>query len=335
MTRLLSPAVLLGVLATACSIEAVTRPSPPPVDWQSFEARTSLPAAATTATAKERAATDDYLKALASPGFAALGRVLDEDAHFTFAGFKDVHGRDNVIRLHQALLGGFVSRTFVPSRVLLTDSSQILEWTMSGIHEDTRKPITIKGLTLLWTKDDGTISNVHLYFDQALAYAQIGVGPKALLSLAPPRPAMEPRQEIEQTRNSAETANVAVVRALLDALENKNEAAYVAEMADDVEVTTLASARPERGKTEARGYMKAMHKAIAQLDTSIDNIWGIGPLVVVEYHIVGEQRGPIGWIPVQRDRLLKMFVVDVVELQGGKIARLWRYDNPAQILTVP
>ena len=288
-----------------------------------------------TATAKERAATDAYLKALASPGFTDLGRILDEDAHFTFAGFKDVHGRDKVIRSHQALLGGFVSRTFVLSRVFLTDSSQIVEWTMSGTHEASRKPVTIKGLALLWTKDDGTISNVHLYFDQALANAQVGAGPKALLGLAPPQLPSGPRQEVEQTLNPEETANVAVVRALLDALENKNEAAYLAAMADDVEVTTLASTSPVRGKIEVRGTLKAMHKAIAQLDTSIDNIWGVGPFVVVEYHIVGEQRGPIGWIPAPKDSLLKMFVVDVVELQGGKIARLWRYDNPSQILAVP
>jgi ketosteroid isomerase-like protein len=206
---------------------------------------------------------------------------------------------------------------------------------MSGTHEAIRKPVTIKGLALLWTKDDGSISNVHLYFDEALANAQIGVGPKELLGQTPPRPPSGPRQEIEQTRSPEETANVAVVRALLDALENKNEAAYLAAMADDVEVTTLASARPAQGKTEARGYMKAMHKAVAQLDTSIDNIWGIGAFVVVEYHIVGEQRGPIGWIPAQKGNLLKMFVVDVAELQGRKIARLWRYDNPAQILAVP
>ena len=75
-----------------------------------------------------------------------------------------------------------------------------------------------------------------------------------------------------------------------------------------------------------------MNKSIANLDSSIDDIWGIGDFVVVEYHIVGEQKGPIGKIPAQKDNLLKMFDVDVVELKDHKISHIWRYDNPAQLL---
>jgi hypothetical protein len=30
-----------------------------------------------------------------------------------------------------------------------------------------------------------------------------------------------------------------------------------------------------------------------------------------------------------------MFVVDVAEVHDGKIARVWRYDNPTQILSSP
>ncbi|AKU96426.1 hypothetical protein AKJ09_03090 [Labilithrix luteola] len=335
MLRALLSAMLATVLA-GCSSEVVTRPAPPPVNWASLEARPAPPdAGMSTATSRERAAADGYLKALASPNFSELGRVLDEDAHFAFAGYKDVHGRDNTLRVHQALLGGYSSRSFVASRVFLTAEAQIVEWTMSGEHTSSHKPVVLKGLALLWTKDDGSISNVHLYFDEALAKAQIGVGPKALQNLPPPELPSGARQEIEQARTAEESANVAVVRDALDALESKNEPAYVATMADDVELTTLESAKPARGKAEARGYVKAMHKAIAQLDTSVDNVWGVGPFVVVEYHIVGEQRGPIGFVPAQKDNLLKMYVVDVVELQGGKISRLARYDNPAQILVAP
>ncbi len=104
-------------------------------------------------------------------------------------------------------------------------------------------------------------------------------------------------------------------------------------MTDDVETLGLESPRPAHGKADARAYMKAMHKAIGRLDTQIDNISGIGSYVVVEYHIVGEQRGPIGWVPAQKDTLLKMYIVDVVELTGGKISRIARYDNPMQILS--
>ncbi len=326
---------LVGLVGPACSSETVARPPAPPVNWASLELRPPPDAGKPSATDKERGATDAYTKALGSPGFAELGRLLDEDAHFAFAGFKDVHGRDNVVKAHEALLGTLDARTFVASRVLLTDSAQLVEWTMTGMHKTAHKPVTFKGLTLLWTKDDGSISDVHLYFDDALLKAQAGVGPKGLASPPPPAMPSGEHQVIEQTRSPVESANVKVVRASLEALENKDEPAYVATMTDDVEIATLESAAPLRGKPEARSYLKAINKAIGQLDTSVDNVWGVGSFVVVEYHVVGEQRGAIGWVPAQKDNLLKMFVVDVVEMKAGKIARVWRYDNPAQILPSP
>jgi ketosteroid isomerase-like protein len=321
-----------------CASETVMRPPPPPVDWASLEARSPSPdTGPPTATAKERAAAHAYLEALASPNGAALAGVLDEDAHFAFAGLKDVFGRDNVVRAHQILLGTFEPRSFVASRLLITHDSQIIEWVMAGVHTSTHKRVAFKGLSLLWTKDDGAISNVRLYFDELAVSAQTGIGPKALR--ASPRASEQvgvaqaaSYEEVDQTRSPEESANVTAVRALLDAFENANADAYAGAMTDDVEVTSLASAEPLRGKAAARAYVKAMHKSIAELDVSIDNVWGVGPFVVVEYHIVGEQRGPLGVVPAQKDNLFKMYVVDVVRLREGKMAQIQRYDNPAQIL---
>ena len=339
MRRALTPALFIGFVgfvAAACSSELVARPPPPPVNWRSLEVRPPPPdAGPTSATRKERAAGDAYLKALESPGFAALGRLLDEDVHFAFAGSKDVHGRENAVHMHDVLLGAFDARTFVTTRGLLTDSAQVIEWTMTGVHRASHKRVALRGLTLLSTKDDGSLVDVHVYFDEALVNAQLGVGPRGLVELPPPPAPTAAPQEVQQVHSPEESANAAVVRDSLEAFENKAALAYLATMSEDVEVTTLEAAKPARGKTDALAYFKAMHKAIAQLDTGIDNIWGIGSFVVVEYHIVGEQRGPLGFIPAQKDNLFKMFVVDVVELQGGKIARVWRFDNPRQILLAP
>jgi ketosteroid isomerase-like protein len=331
-----SVVVAVIALAGACTSETVPRPTNPYVDRASLDAPPAADAGgAVKATAKERALTRIYLEALRMPSFADLGRLLHDHVHFAFAGFHDVHGRDNVLRVHGVLLGGLEGRSFVARRVLVTDDSQIVEWTMTATHKETKRPVALKGVTLLWTTDDGSIRDYHLYFDEALLAAQIGTGPKQLQSLPPPQVASGEPETVEQTHLPEEAANVAVVRASLEALENRDETAYAAAMIDDVEITTLEAPKPARGRAEARAYFKAIHKSIAQLDTSTDNAWGIGPYVVIEYHIVGEQRGSIGWVPIQKDNLLKMFVVDVAELQGGKIARLWRYENPTQILATP
>jgi len=319
-----------------CASETVTRPPPPPVDWASLEQRPPPPdAGPPTATAKERGATQAYLAALASPDFATLAGVLDEDAHFSFAGFKDVFGRNNVARAHKALFDAYESRNFVANRVLMTDSSQVVEWIMTGVHKTTKKDVAFRGLSLLWTKDDGEISNVRLYFDEFAASAQVGFGPKALRALPRALASSEPREEVDQKGSAEESANVAIVRSALDAFESGNANAYADAMADDVEVTTLESAEPVRGKAQARAHVKAMHKSVAELDVVMDNAWGIGPFVVAEYHMVGEQRGPIGVVPAQKDNLFKMYIVDVIEFREGKIAKIRRYDNPAQILATP
>jgi ketosteroid isomerase-like protein len=332
------------VLGAACtSEETVPRPPAPPVNWNAAR-RSSADAGPVRATDRERAAAGAYTKALLSAGFAQLGPVLDEDAHFAFEGMKDAHGREKVVEAHRGLFGAFDQRSVVNTRVWITDSAQALEWTMTGVQARdwmgvpaSNKAVTIKGLTLLWTNDDGSITDVHVSFDEAVVKAQLGAGPKELAGLpAPESPAAgAATQELEQERTDAESANVLDVRASLSALEKGDEAEYLATMTDDVEVNVPERAQPARGKEEARAYYKAIRKEIGELDTSIDNAWGVKNFVIVEYFIVGEQAAAIGWVQPQRERLIKLAVVDVVEMRDGKIARVWRYDDPAQILTAP
>jgi ketosteroid isomerase-like protein len=330
----------MALLAVACSSEMVTQPPPPPVDWRSFQLRAVPDAGSSGPTARERAVAEAYAGALAAPGLQKLGPQLDEDVHFAFPGKDDAHGRESVVRAHDLLFGAFDRRAVATTRVWRTANAQSVEWAMTGVHarewmgvSPTEKPVAFKGVTLLWTKDDGSITDVHVYFDVAIVRAQLGAGPKGLLR--PPAPPPAPKetaepQVFEQTGSPDEKNNVAVVRTAFDALENHDLAAYLAAMTDDIEVHTLEQAQPMRGKDDLRAYFAAMHRAIGQLDTTIDNAWGIAGFAVVEYDIAGEQLGPIGWI-VQRDKVIRLHVVDVVELRESKIARVWRYDNPGEI----
>ena len=340
---------LTAMLLTSCSSETVEQPPPAPVNWQSLLAHAAYDAGPNAPTANERAVAEAYAAALASPGFAPLGSHLDDDAHFSFPGLDDAHGRDPIVYAHEVLLGAFDHRNVTTSRVLRTSSEQTVEWTMTGVHERpwmdiaaTHKPVTINGLALLWTKDDGSITDVHLYFDVAVVKAQLGIGPKELLNLTKHTSLASGDSTpsvaslvVEQVGLADEKFNVALARASLDALENNNRAAYEATMSDNVEIHTLERAQPWRGKADANAYFKAMHKAIGQLDTTLTDAWGIGPFAVLEYTIAGEQLGPIGWIPAQRDKAVRFHIVDVVEVAGEKIARVWRYDNPAEVVARP
>jgi hypothetical protein len=327
------------LVAGGCSGETVAKPPPAPVNWQSFT-HSATDAGVTTPGAKLSALAQQYCDALGSSGFALLGPLLNEDAHFSFPGpgLDDVHGPNAVVQAHATLFGSFDQRRFVPSRVLRTPSEQTVEWTMSGVQARdwmgaaaAHKPVVIQGATLLWTKDDGTVTDIHVYLDVAVVKAQVGEGPRELQGLPPPAMPSGPPQVVEG--GALATDNAATVRTALNALENITESAYVDTMADDVEVHTLDRAEPARGREEQRAYFKAMHKALAQLDTTIDNSFSVGAYAIVEYSITGEQLAPIGWVPLQRDRVVKLNVVDVAEVQNAKIARVWRYDNPSEMAT--
>ncbi|MGD0675317.1 MAG: nuclear transport factor 2 family protein [Polyangiaceae bacterium] len=336
-------------LMGGCSSENMGPPPAPPVNWHSFEVGSTRDAGPPGPTAREQAVAESYVEALDSVGFAQLGTHLDDDARFAFPGLDDVHGREPIVRAHDSILGAFDARKVIATRIWRTSSEQTVEWSMTATHArdwmgvaPTHKAVTFKGLSLLWTKDDGTISDVHLYFDVAAVKAQLGVGPKGLIlglqpdggatSASPPVEAAAGPAIFEQTGSTAEASNVAAVRASLDALEGNDETAYLQAFADDAEVRTAGRAQPMRGKGDLRAFFKAMHKAIGQLDTTVTDSWGVGTYVVLEYTVAGEELGPIGWLPFEHDKAIRIHVVDVVEVQAGKMKRVWRYDNPSEIV---
>lgn len=258
---------------------------------------------------------------------------------FEYPGMPDGRGRPGVVQSHQTLFGPFDRRVVTMTRLLRSDSAQAIEWTMAGVQTKewmgaaaTNRPVSFKGLTLLFTNDDGTISDIHVYFDAAVVKAQLGVGPKELAGLAPTPAPTSAAQVVEAIHSPDEARNVVVGRSALDALENRDEAGYVATMTDDVVVETLERAQPMRGRDDERAYFKAIHRAIGQLDTTLDNAFGVTQYAVIEYFVAGEQLGALGWVPAQHDKVVRLQVVDVEELHDGKIAHVWRYDNPGQIV---
>jgi hypothetical protein len=327
---------IFSVLA-ACTASTSSSPPPAPVDWRAFDAKPDAGAAPKVATAKERAVAEAYAAGLASQGFASLGPLLDDDIRLTFPGMDDAHGKGAAIHAHDVLFGAFDPRAVATTRVFRTDSAQAVEWVLSGTQVKDwmsvpakHKPVVIKGLSLIWTKDDGTITEVHVFFDVAVVKAQLGVGPKELVALPLPQFPSGPPQVFEQSGSEAEKAAVTVARAAIDALEGNDESAYVDTKTDDIEYYTLEQAQPERGKEASRAYFKAMRKAVGQLDTTIDNSWGVANYAVLEYSIAGEQLGPIGWIPARRDQVVRLNVAQVNEVRDGKVSRIWRYDNPLE-----
>jgi hypothetical protein len=346
-----SACVALGVLGACSGDQTVAAPPKAPIG--SLDPIPTAPdAGADALTAKERALPELYAKALASASdagspFAQIVPLLNPElVQFQSPGMRAAHEPSGVVDAHGALFGAFDDRKVALTRVWSTAGEQSLEWTMTGTHArewkgiaPTKKPVAFKGITLIWTKDDGSIVDIHVYFDVALVKAQLtGTGPKELVAATAPAAPTGAAQVFEQMQNGAIPENkgkVDAVRSWLDALENHNEAAYAAAMTDDIEINTLERAQPVKGNADAKAYYKTMHRSIRQLDTSILNAWGVGDFAIVEYEIGGEQVGPIAWITSQRDEVIRWQIVDICQIQNGKVARVWRYDNPLQLVVPP
>jgi predicted ester cyclase len=341
---------LAVIVLAACASESIGPPPAPPVNWESFRARAGVDAGADALTARERDVAVRYATALAAPDLAPLAAELEDDAHFTFPGRDDVHGRTAVVHAHDLLIGAFENRHVTTTRIFRTPSEQTVEWTMTGTQSrewmgvaPTNKPVTIRALSLLFTKDDGSVTDVHVYFDVAAVRAQLGVGPKELLAAFAQMP-QAPQvgsdagtapgvEALDQAGSQDEKTNFTMLRGALDALETDNLAAYEGAFADDVRIVTSERAQPA-GKADVASYFKTMRRAIGQLDTTVTDGWGVGSYAVAEYTIAGEQRGAIGWIPAA-EKAIRFHIVDVAAIANGKIVRVWRYENPLEAAPAP
>jgi len=330
MKRLVLLLALLG-----CPSESVDPPPAVPADWKAIN---EPPVAKKGLTISESAIAEAYVVALASPKLSGLVPLFDEISHIAF-GHHDARGRDKVIEVHETLFGAFEQRKVVLTRAWRTDDAQVVEWVLTGVHEHdwmaipaTHKPVVIRGVTFVWTQDVGTVMDAHVYFSIPVVKAELGVGPKELIDYVAslPPPSMTPGTPVDQDKAPAEKQNEKVVRDMLDNFENKREADFMAAYADNVEVETLSHGKTTK-KDDIRSYYRSMHKMIGQLDTTVISEWGVAQYAIVEYHVDGEQLGSIGWIPAQRDRAIRFEIVDICEIRDGKIARVWRYDNPIEI----
>ncbi|HEY1956261.1 MAG TPA: nuclear transport factor 2 family protein [Polyangiaceae bacterium] len=323
-------------LALACS-ESVAPPPKPPVDWASFKRPEPVDAGRARATEKERMVATEYAQAFASDGFRALTPLLGEDAHVTFAQ-KTALGRDKVVQMHQQVFGAFDHRVLTLRRVLFTDSEQAIAWTLTATQAldwegipATHKPIATRGISLVWTKDDGSIGDIHVYFDENVVKAQLGVGPPELQSLPPaPVPSGAPRV-VEQAGTAEEAANVLTLRSTIDALEDNKPAIYLGAFADDVSIDGLERAQPAHGKDAAKAYFETMRKSIGQLDTLAQGGFGAGDWAVLEYSISGVQQAQVDRVPFVHGRAIRLHVVDIAEIHDGKITDVVRYDDPAEV----
>ena len=142
---------------------------------------------------------------------------------------------------------------------------------VDGASRPTHKAVVIKGLTLLWTKDDGSITDVHIYFDVAVAKASSGSDRRSSSRCPAHRQPPGPPQVYEQagtpdektsvrSRGRRSTPSRTTTRRPTSTRRPTTRSLHARARA------ARARARTPRGRTSRR-----CDKSIGQLDTTIDN----------------------------------------------------------------
>jgi predicted ester cyclase len=335
---------------SACGSAAVDQPGPAPVDPRLFQDASARPAAHV-ATAEEigraeRDAITAVMTGLAVDGFAASLPLLDPEGNFSFPGLSEATDRDGAVKVLGDLFGAFSGRKFALGRYWQTPQATIVEWSMTGVQsgewmgiKPAGKPVNIRGVAIFWfdllsmprsaSETKGPITNTHFYFDVGAVMAELGAGPKGVEP-----PAANPTLSTDvftSAGGEVEKHDVAVVNASWDAFESKNEAGYLAPIADDIEVFRLDRASPERGKAERRKFFKWAAGGIGSLSQTPSDAWGVGPYVVEEYSLAGVHSGKLTDAPAS-GHALRLHYLDIDELKDGKIARTWTYGNSMELL---
>jgi predicted ester cyclase len=332
-----SPLVLLVCLA-ACGSAEVEQPGPAPIDprvYQPTVARDAGPQKSPID--RDRDSAEAFGRALAGNDVKALSDLLDPDVDFSFPGMPSATDRPGTLQAMNDLFGAFGTRKLTPSRVWQIGEAAVIEWSLTGAQSGpfmgvspAQKPVSFRGVTLLWFNLNGLINEVHIYFDCGAVLAQLGAAPNPTIQAGPASAPDASPGIVRAGGTPEEKANVAVVNASWDALEAKNEGGYLAPIADDIEVTRLDRAAPERGKEERKKYFRWVVSGVSSLSQTPLNAWGAGNYVIEEYTITGVHSGKLIPSPPS-GHALRLHYVDIDEMQNGKIVRTWVYGNSLEL----
>jgi predicted ester cyclase len=331
------PAFLLTCLS-ACGSAEVEQPAAPPIDLRLYKPATAqAPGSQKSPVERNREAAEAFGRELAKNDTKALSDLLDPDVDFTFPGRSDATDRPGTLKALDELFGAFNNRKLATARLWQIGEAAIVEWAMTGTQSGTfmgasptQKEIGISGVTLLWFNLNGLINEVHVYFDCGAVLAQLGAAPnKAILSGPPVTLAPAPVVTVAGG-TPEEKANVTLVNASWDALEDKSEGGYMAPFADAIEVTRMDRPGVEKGKEERRKFFRWVASGISSLAQTPLNAWGAGPYVIEEYNFTGVHSGQLTSAPPS-GHALRLHYVDIDEMQNGKVVHIWTYGNSLEL----
>ena len=238
-----------------------------------------------------------------------------------------------------AVMGkAFPDLKWVNTRALQRGDVMVVEWVGTGTDtggflddKPTSKKVGWRGVSIYWFDDDGLVKRETNVLDPMTIMGQLGRGDyKGKVRPAATAPST-PTQWVTAKEVPEVQTNLEAVHAFYGLFEKKDDKALAAMMTDDVVHTDLAQPDDVKGKEAVKKELGAWFKAFPDVKMNATHAWAFGDIVVAEVETTGTFKGPLG--PLKPNgKTATTHSVDVIELSGGKIARVTSYTNAREFL---
>jgi uncharacterized protein (TIGR02246 family) len=276
---------------------------------------------------RQVAALNEMVQAVNAGDAARYARLYAPDAVITMPGSGTLAGRAAIEHHERELL-----REFPGARLGFYDVWQkgpvaVVHYAVNG-RTPAGQAMGHEGLLFYRFDPAGLIAEEHRYLDALTPMAQLGaLGPVPTR----PLPALPSAMQAHvATGSPREEANVALVKKTLAALDARDEAAFLAGIADDAVLDELAEPRPVVGKAGVKAWLQTWSAAVPDARSEIASILGIGDHVLVTTLVRGTLRGPLGRLAAS-NLPFAVHRAAIFEVSGGKIARIAAFMNGKEL----
>ena len=276
---------------------------------------------------RQAAALYEMMRAVNAGDAAAYARVYAEDAVITIQGGGVLSGRPAIEAYELDLL-----RQFPGTQLAFYDFWQdgldvVVHYGVDG-RTPAGQAMGHEGLLFYRFDPSGLVRQERRYLDSATPMAQLGLlGP----SPARPRPALPRTMQAHIAGTSPhEERNAALVRSTFAALDARDEAAFLAAVADDGVLDDLTEPSPSAGKPSVKAWFDRWTRAVAGARTEIASLAAIGDEVLVETVVRGRLQAPLGRLAAS-DRPFAVHRAAIVQVKDDKITRLAAFMNSKEL----
>ena len=276
---------------------------------------------------KPVAALHEMVRAVNAGDAAAYARVYAEGAVITIHGGGVLRGRSAIEAYEKELLRDYPGTRLAFYDVWRKGQQAVVHYGVNG-RTPAGQAMGHEGLLFYRFDPSGLITEERRYLDSLTPMAQLGALGS---SPARPLPALPTAMTTHVGRGSSdEERSAARVRGIFAALDAEDEAAFLAELAEDAVLDDMTEHGPSVGKRGVKRWFDRWAAAVDAGRTEFATVLAVGDTVLVETVARGPLKGPLGRL-APSSQPFAVHRAAIVQVKEGKVRRLSAFMNGKEL----